>query len=252
MPNDLDEETRKALLRSGVYPGSLRKTELPKDAPVTATAGVPGLATYVDPSLTGTTTGGYVFSKFSPKDAIFIQDRKDKKSNNFTVAHEAEHILARRQLGSPSEINLKFDELSSKGKKARVDFVQEAVKAYPYLKEKYNLESGYFQPEMLEFQGRLAPNLLYEQFATLAAIEATTGVDLTKDPVLRKSLFKDRETREIYNAMTGLRQTRLDSKDLAPYTRVEEPATGVVDKLKRLLGYANGGYIPNASNKKVI
>jgi hypothetical protein len=71
--------------------------------------------------------------------------------------------------------------------------------------------------------------------------------------VLRKTLFKDKDVRETYNAITGLRQTRLDARDLPSYTRQPELAEpGTVDKLKKLIGYANGGYVANAGNKKDI
>ena len=84
-----------------------------------------------------------------------------------------------------------------------------------------------------------------------AGVEAAQNVDLTKDPVLRKTLFKDRDIRETYNAITGLRQTRLDAKDLPPYTRQpEEPS--MVGKVKKLLGFANGGHVDHAGRKRDI
>ena len=131
-------------------------------------------------------------------------------------------------MDSAGNINQMFDKLSDnpKFKDLRTTFVQDASKAFPYIQEKYGIESGYFDPKMLKFQGPLAPNLAYEQLAVLASIEATTGVDLTKDPYLRKNLFKNREVREIYNALTGLRQTRLDAKDLPPHTRIKEKDSG--------------------------
>jgi hypothetical protein len=228
MPKDLDEETLKALRRQGIPVSALRKTDLPKDAPVTASAGIPGLMTYEDPSLRGTSTDGYVLSKFSPTDAIFLQGGANKKD---TIAHEAEHVLARRQLGRASEINRLFDEMTNDGV-SRFKFVHEASQVQPYLKEKYGLDSAYFNPKMLEFQGALAPNLLYEQLASLAAIEQTQGVDLTKDPYLRDNLFKDRKIREAYNALTGLRQTRLDAKDLPPHTVQKEKDAGILSDLR--------------------
>jgi len=229
-----------------------------------------------DYKLIDSNTRGYVM--MSP----FLQDQyanralpdevwvnPDLKNPAETVSHEANHILARKQLGHPKVINDQFDELLGDFKivkneygteekvyqgKKREEFVKNASDAYPYLRKKYGLESGYFDPRMLEFQAKRGklPLLLYEQLASLASIEDTQGVDLTKDPVLRETLFKDRDVRETYNALTGLRMTRMDSKDLDPMTRVEEPTTGTVDKLKRMLGFANGGYIENAGNKKLI
>ena len=105
-------------------------------------------------------------------------------------------------------------------------------------------------PEFLKKQGGVG---MYEVLATLGGAESALGVDLTKDPVLRKTMFKDRDVREAYNAVTGLRQTRLDPRDIPPYTRVEEPVEpGMMGKLKRMMGYAEGGYVENAGNTKLI
>jgi hypothetical protein len=77
--------------------------------------------------------------------------------------------------------------------------------------------------------------------------------------VLRKTLFKNKNVRETYNAITGLRQTRLYARDLPPYTRQSEPTEptepaepGMMDKLKKMIGYANGGYVENVGNNKLI
>jgi hypothetical protein len=231
MPKDLDEETLKALWKRGTFVNALRKTDLPKDAPVTASAGIPGLLTYEDPTLRGTRTAGYALSKFTPTDALFLQGGRDKKAELDTIAHETEHLLARRQLGHPGEINKLFDQMTGDDV-SRFKFVQDASKVQPYLEKKYGLDSAYFNPKMLEFQGSLAPNLLFEQLATLAAIEQTQGVDLTKDPYLRDNLFKDRKIREAYNALTGLRQTRLDAKDLPPHTVQKEKDAGILSDLR--------------------
>ena len=133
-------------------------------------------------------------------------------------------------------------------------FVNAAIDAAPYLKEKYGLSNAYFDPQQRELQGARTKNLLYEQLASLAGAEVAQGVDLTKDPVLRKTLFKDKDVRETYNAITGLRQTRLDAKDLPPYTRQPETGAdvGAVSKIKKLIGLANGGAVPEAKNTKLI
>jgi hypothetical protein len=168
--------------------------------------------------------------------AVFVSDKNIPN----TVAHETEHMLARQNLGHPSKINTKFDELTG-DKGLRSAFVSDAIKIAPYLQKKYGMESGYFSREMAEFQGSRARNLLYEQLAELSALEQIHKVDLTKDPELRKTLFKSPEVREAYNAITGLRQTRLDPRDLPPYTRQAEP--GMTDKLKKMLGFADGGAV---------
>ena len=230
MPKDLDPATINALINRRGTAAHLRPMAIPQNAPPTVTAGIPGLKMYEDPFLEKTNSRGYMID-IGPRttDAMFLKPNLQNPERGVaTMAHEAEHLLAKRQLDSAGNINQMFDKLSDnpKFKDLRTTFVQDASKAFPYIQEKYGIESGYFDPKMLKFQGPLAPNLAYEQLAVLASIEATTGVDLTKDPYLRKNLFKDRQVREIYNALTGLRQTRLDAKDLPPHTRIKEKDSG--------------------------
>jgi hypothetical protein len=230
MPKDLDPATINALINRRGTAAHLRPMAIPQNAPPTVTAGIPGLKMYEDPFLEKTNSRGYMID-IGPRttDAMFLKPNLQNPERGVaTMAHEAEHLLAKRQLDSAGNINQMFDKLSDNPKfeDLRTTFVQDASKAFPYIQEKYGIESGYFDPKMLKFQGPLAPNLAYEQLAVLASIEATTGVDLTKDPYLRKNLFKNREVREIYNALTGLRQTRLDAKDLPPHTRIKEKDSG--------------------------
>jgi len=258
MATSLDPRTIAQLREEGIDPSRLkeRKTSA-KDTPYT-TAGLPALQVLEAPELQNTNTRGFMLgsnrvSNFDKNraqaQAVFLRPDADKD----TIAHEQEHLLARQGLGTAAMINEKFDELL--GKKnlaaiaARQNFVKDAVGAAGHLKEKYGIDNAYFDPSMLK-QGGTA---LYEQLASLAGYEAANNVDLTKDPVLRKTLFKDKDVRETYNAITGLRQTRLDARDLPSYTRQPEPSEpGMVDKLKKLIGYANGGYVASAGNKKDI
>jgi hypothetical protein len=244
----LDTEVLARLLDAGVSPGGYAPRQL--RSPPVNTAGLPGLLAYDLPALQGTNTRGMVLPKKSPGEPDRMYLSPDETEDT-TVAHEAEHLLAGRGLGHPADINKQFDTLVGNSK-ARGNFVRSAIDAAPYLQEKYGLKNAYFSPKMYQFQGSLAPNLLFEQLASLASVEATQGVDLTKDPVLRKTLFKDRNVRETYNAMTGLRQTRLDAKDIAPYTRLPEKEPSMVEKVKSLLGFAKGGTVPNAGNTKLI
>ena len=263
MPKDLDPVTIKALEQNRGTAAYLRPMAIPQNAPPTVTAGIPGLKMYEDPFLERTNTGGYMVDA-SPKmtaDALFLRPNPQTPERGMmTTAHEAEHLLAKRQFDTgPSAINRMFDQLSDnpKSKDLRATFVQDAVKAFPYIQEKYGIESAYFDPRMLKIQGSRAPNLAYEQLATLASIEATTGVDLTKDPYLRKNLFKDREVREIYNALTGLRQTRLDAKDLPPHTRIKEKDSGRISDFMESIGgksFSEGGFVdkPLSGGSKLI
>tara|TARA_R110000822_G_scaffold17335_5_gene58493 strand:+ start:2429 stop:3196 length:768 start_codon:yes stop_codon:yes gene_type:complete len=251
----LDPRTLEQLRKEGIDPSRLkeRKTAT-SDKPYT-TAGLPSLQIIDSPELANTNTRGFMLGSNRIADfdknraqsqAVFLRPDADKN----TIAHEQEHLLARQGLGTGAMINEKFDALMGKsGSGARRQFVKDAVGAAGHLKDKYGIDNAYFDPSMLK-QGGTA---LYEQLATLAGHETANNVDLTKDPVLRKTLFKDKDVRETYNAITGLRQTRLDAKDLPSYTRQPEPTEpGMVDKLKQLIGYANGGYVASAGRKKDI
>jgi hypothetical protein len=252
--NGLDQKTLEVLMGEGINSRRLVRSK-PKNMP-SNTAGIPGLLVKEVDELRNNNTTGFVVDSGPDgnnarlADAMFVAPGSDPS----TIAHEAEHLMARRQLGSGVSINSKFDELFGGGSPAgRRQFVNNAVALAPYLEKKYGMQSAYFSPKMVELQGyRRAPNLLYEQLATLASIEQTQGVDLTKDPELRKTLFKDPKVREIYNAITGLRQTRLDPRDLAPYTPVKEPKPSMTDRLKQMIGYAEGGYVDHAGNRKLI
>lgn len=248
-----DEKTMQGLREQGINPNSVSARPL-QNMPYN-TAGIPGLIAYNTPELEDTNARGFVFSDNRIKE---LQNNRALSPNVFvrpsapveTVGHETEHLLARQNLGHPALINDKFDELSGNWRN-RHTFVEEAINAAPYLKEKYGIDNAYFDPDYLKQGG--TSRVLYEQLATLAGVEATQKVDLTKDPVLRKTLFKDRDIRETYNALTGLRQTRLDAKDLPPYTRQPETSEpGIVDKVKKLLGFANGGHVEHAGRKKDI
>lgn len=262
-----------ARLRSPVVQGGLPALLKKGDATSSAYQGLVNPKLREDPSLRGSDTLGYVmdspyisdtYANQGLPDEMFVQPKLSKPAE--LVSHEVNHILARKQ---GVDVNEEFDKLLGDfrvvkrkdgtestrylGQK-RTEFVKAASAAFPYLQEKYGLQSAYFDPKMLEFQNKhgTLPLLLSEQLASLAAIEDTQGVDLTKDPVLRKTLFKDKDVRETYNALTGLRMTRLDSKDLKPLTRAEEDEPSMVDKLKSMVRFANGGYVPHAGNTKLI
>lgn len=240
----IDEATLKMIIEEGIDPTRLKVR--PTQGLPPNTAGIPNLLVKETPELRGSNTSGFVLSDPRIKQmernrgmaqAMFVAPGASPE----TVAHEAEHIMARTQLGHPAKINDKFSELINKPN-ARGDFVRAAIDMAPYLKSKYGLSNAYFDPRILKRNE--AATVLYEQLASLAAVEQTLGVDLTKDPELRKTLFKDKDVRETYNALTGLRQTRLDPRDIAPYTRVPEPketAQSLLEKTKKSLGFNGGG-----------
>jgi len=77
-----------------------------------------------------------------------------------------------------------------------------------YINDKYGSNAGTY------LGNPKAP--LFEKLTDLAAIEMQTGKDLTKDPVLKETLFKDPKAVAMYNAMTIPRMSRLDPRDLPP------------------------------------
>jgi hypothetical protein len=264
-----DDATRTFLARSSL-PTSESAAPVKRiaaaDLPSTA-AGVPGLLVREMPYLKNTNVGGFILNK-APR-GFFSGLAEDLEANYkaqpnvwlrpdanpYTLEHEIEHLLARQNTGNARSPNYLFDELISSNRSDAVHkrnkFLDALVEELPYLKEKYGIRNGYMTENFIN--GANSASEIEEILATLAGAETSLGVDLTKDPKLRKSVFKDRNLREAYNAVTGLRQTRLDAKDLKPYTRLEEPVEpGVMGKLKRLLGYANGGAVLNAGNKKLI
>ena len=252
----LDLRTLEQLRSEGIDPSRLKERKIPSRGQPYTSAGLPSLQVFDTPALQDTTTEAFMLG--SNRIADFDKNRRQSQAvfmtrpdaTPYALAHEQEHLLARQGLGTPAMINSKFDELiGEKSGAQRKQFVKDVIGAAEHLKTKYGIEDAYFDPRMLE-QGGTA---LYEQLASLAGYEAANNVDLTKDPVLRKTLFKNKEVRETYNAITGLRQTRLDARDLPPYTRQSEPAEpGMMNKLKKMIGYANGGYVENVGNNKLI
>lgn len=259
--DEYDAVTREYLMKAGLpfeesaAPVIRDQSKLPYTA-----AGLPTLRARQMDALKGTNMYGFMFSsnELAKKDSnrglgqdVFLSPN----ARPSTAAHEIEHLLARQNLGFSQLTRDKFGELISPNPtdqmKATSSFLDGLKESLPYLKEKYGLSGKYMTPQFIDKQGRVG---LYEILADLGGIESHLGVDLTKDPELRKTMFKDKNVREAYNAVTGLRQTRTDARDLPPYTRLPEKdeSGGVVNKLKKLIGYAEGGAIPEAGSKKLI
>lgn len=262
MADKYDEITRRILREEGL-PADEKFTSVRKSNRMPSnTAGLPGLMVREMPYLSDTNTKGFVLSSNALADE---KQNRGLQQNMFvepgasahTVGHEAEHLLARQNAGFTQMPRDTFqDMLGQKSYRYTRQFLDGLKESLPYLKKKYGIENdGYMTPEFIDKQGGVG---LYEIFATLAGTEAAQGVDLTKDPELRKTMFKDKGVREAYNAVTGLRQTRLDARDIPPYTRVPEKepeGEGVVGKLKKMVGMKKGGVVkpmPNAGGNKLI
>lgn len=248
----ITEETLQGIRPGGrsIYDSPMLPREITaQNSPTTLFAGIPGAKVLESTGLQDTTTRGFILDPASEghmrtEDIIFLAPHFSKKANELlykripervvkgedpelsqrvTLAHEAEHLLKRR---AGVNINETFDDLTKQARDEnyigslfkkpasalRKEFVNNATAVAPYLKDKFKLSlPGYFA-------AGAHPNDFHEQVASLAGLEETFGVDLTQDPVLRETLFSDPDVRRAFRAITGLRQTRLDAKDLAPHT----------------------------------
>jgi len=138
---------------------------------------------------------------------------------NITRAHEVEHVLSQQNLGEPGSMSKKWNELAPT---SSAQIMQRMIANAPYLQEKFGLPTNefYFDPEFM--QDPNYQNMIDEQFATLSALEQQKNKRLTDDPYVRENILTTPEDRAAYNAMTGLRQTRLDPRDISPYTPVSD------------------------------
>lgn len=136
-----------------------------------------------------------------------------------TRAHEVEHVLSQQNLGPPGSVSKKWNEIAPT---SSAQVMQRMIAGAPYLQEKFGLPTNefYFDPEFM--QDPNYQNMIDEQFATLSALEQLKNKRLTDDPYVRENILTTPEDRAAYNAMTGLRQTRLDPRDIPPYTPVSD------------------------------
>ena len=245
---------KRNLESEGVYPEALEKVP-PKGQPYT-NMGVMNSPEYSMPL--GAGIQGLTYEPENPKlptsdrSSFRVYDKRqidrDPKEAFVTRAHEAEHALTGQGRGGSAYVNAIFDDLVGNEGTDRGVIVDRLIKNSDYLVKNWGLSStdakkGYFSPLVYENTHR-PYNMLYEQFATLSALEQQTGKRLTADPYVRKHILKTPAEREAYEAVTGLRQTRLDAKDPAPYTRMpgstatkEDPDDpGFMAKIKSMLG----------------
>lgn len=245
-----DPLTKEGLREDGMYYDTMTPQPVTSKSPTTLFAGVPGAKVVELGGLQDTTLSGFVFARPSSKgkkveDVVFVAPPYSKRASDILfrraperwvenpnqelerqvlLGHETEHLLKRR---GNRDINETFDQLAKQAREEdfigsffkkpasalRSKFVKDAAGSASYLKDKFGVTlPSYFDPKSV------GNYTFHEQVATLAGIEQAFGVDLTQDPVLRKTLFEDPDVRRAYSAVTGLRQTRLDPRDLPPYT----------------------------------
>jgi len=134
-------------------------------------------------------------------------------------AHEIEHVLSQQNLGPPGSMSKKWNEIAPT---SSAQVMQRMIAGAPYLQENFGLPTNefYFDREFMD-----DPNyqtMIDEQFATLSALEQLKNKRLTDDPYVRENILTTPQDRAAYNAMTGLRQTRMDPRDIPPYTPVSD------------------------------
>lgn len=145
------------------------------------------------------------------------------------LSHELAHVgqkLSSKPGEDPTKFHMRMAQqagLNVLGSVNRPDdvakFNEDLDKALPYINQKYGQAStGYIN----NATGQTTTNKydpsskLFEKLTDLASLEMQTGKDLTSDPYLKETLFKDPKVVAMYNAMTIPRMTRLDPRDLPP------------------------------------
>lgn len=133
--------------------------------------------------------------------------------------------------------------------KGRIGAVDSPVVIKGVVKDQEDFEKRFASPEVkkrftelfgeLESRGRLAnpaDSPFHEILADLNSYEMDRRIDVTKDPILRKSLFKDDDRLiEAYRSVAPNRADRLDAKDLPPYTsQYVEPQPWYANTLRSL------------------
>ena len=178
------------------------------------------------------------------------------------LAHEMEHALeyqGAQQQGT--SINHLWDSMvGTQSSGNRTDLTKRIIEHAPYLQKNWGLDpasvnEGYFSKKAIDAYGYNLPTILNEHFATLSALEQNKNKRLTDDPYVRENILTSPTQRAAYKALTGLRQSRLDAKDLPTYTMQpdkNDPTT--MEKIKKMLGLAKGGLVdkPLHGNNKMI
>jgi len=139
-----------------------------------------------------------------------------------TQLHEMEHVLKNRAMqGAPKsekiDNDVRFDRLyGDESGKTRREMVDAFIKNKAQIEKFFGRRlDDYFNAETKKEAGRNFGAMFEEQIATISALEQITGKSITKG---MPDLFPNDKAAAVYDAITGLRQTRLDAKDLPPYT----------------------------------
>lgn len=240
---DIDDSTLDQMFRMGMDPRLLKQAR-PENRPYTA-AGAFDTREYEAPQLVGKNITGLAIPRnkttAGPGMGTTLTYAPDK-NERYTRAHEYEHALTQQSLGRGSALNGKWDELTAKDDQygtSRHEVVDALIKHAPHLVKNWGLDEsdtkyGYFSEPMRKQQGSAPRNLLYEQLASLSALEQISNRRLVDDPYVREHILNTPAKRETYDAITGLRQTRLDARDLPSYTRQPEKKSDWIDHFLKI------------------
>jgi hypothetical protein len=183
---------------------------------------------------------------WNPLGAVSRRDGEPITTDN-NYRFDILYNMGDKKIENPGVGELLLLRSSGEGEKKRRTMIHNFVSNRPLLEKFFGrpIDSAYFDPNMLKAQVRFGTEgaLFSEQIADLSALEQLTGKSLTRDKEMRKLFFPDDRSAEIYDAITGYRQTRLDSKDLPPYTPTPPEKKGIADWLKSRLGMKEGGEV---------
>lgn len=177
--------------------------------------------------------GLYGYVRGSAPDVLNISTQQSPAQAEQTRLHEMEHsldfrggdILGRPGVGRTDQAYRAYYLLNKDWSPIR-QFTENVANSREKLEQFFGMPmtSGYLRmsPEerkIAKDKGGRDALLPYfdEQLASLSALEQVTGKSITRDPEMRK-LFPNTKMMAVYDALTGLRQTRLDARDLPPHT----------------------------------
>lgn len=177
----------------------------------------------------GSNLGGYVSSADKANENMFLNQAATEMPYRTNTFHEAEHLRGFRQPTNRWDMMAKDvpDFFEKDTMTAPRYFMKNVLDNADYLKRKFPevRASAYLSKDFLDDvnKGKRSPDKAFEELiATLSSIEQSRGIDLTEDPMLKGSLFKDPRIAESYRSMTGWRSSRWDAKDPESFTFRED------------------------------